>query len=79
MIIRAGSSRSATVVPRVPGETSGPVVASLLLGDRLPDRADGDRAREAERFREMLVVRPDEEMLDMFVTTGGTGVSPRRR
>lgn len=78
MIIRAGiitvSDRGSQGARE---DLSGPEVARLLQGIDCRIEQTVIVPDEAERIREMLVRLADEEKLDLIVTTGGTGVSPR--
>ncbi|HOI73594.1 MAG TPA: MogA/MoaB family molybdenum cofactor biosynthesis protein [Syntrophales bacterium] len=78
MIIRAGvitvSDRGSQGARE---DLSGPEVARLLQGIGCRIDQTAIVPDETDRIREILVRFADEEKLDLIVTTGGTGVSPR--
>jgi molybdenum cofactor synthesis domain-containing protein len=78
MIIRAGiitvSDRGSQGARE---DLSGPEVARLLQGIDCRIEQTVIVPDETDRIREILVRFADEEKLDLIVTTGGTGVSPR--
>lgn len=78
MIIRAGiitvSDRGSQGARE---DLSGPEVARLLQGIGCRIDQTAIVPDETDRIREILVLFADEEKLDLIVTTGGTGVSPR--
>lgn len=78
MIIRAGiitvSDRGSQGARE---DLSGPEVARLLQGIDCRIEQTVIVPDETDRIREILVLFADEEKLDLIVTTGGTGVSPR--
>ncbi len=78
MIIRAGvitvSDRGSQGARE---DLSGPEVARLLQGIGCRIEQAAIVPDETDRIREILVRFADEEKLDLIVTTGGTGVSPR--
>jgi molybdenum cofactor synthesis domain-containing protein len=58
-------------------DASGPEVVRLLEGIGFRIERTAIVPDETERIREALIRFADEERLDLIVTTGGTGVSPR--
>ncbi|PKN35793.1 MAG: molybdenum cofactor biosynthesis protein [Deltaproteobacteria bacterium HGW-Deltaproteobacteria-19] len=58
-------------------DLSGPEVARLLEGIGCRIVCTAMIPDETDRIRETLIRFADEEQLDLIVTTGGTGVSPR--
>ncbi len=58
-------------------DLSGPEVARLLEGIDCRIERTAMVPDETEPIREVLIRFADEEKLDLIVTTGGTGVSPR--
>ena len=58
-------------------DASGPALESRLAGAGLTVSISAVVPDEVQRIREVLILWADMEALDLILTTGGTGVSPR--
>lgn len=58
-------------------DASGPALESRLAGAGLTVSISAVVPDEVQRIREVLIQWADMEALDLILTTGGTGVSPR--
>ncbi len=58
-------------------DLSGPAVAAILGGEGIAINCTLIIPDEKERIKEAIIRLADEENLDLIITTGGTGVSPR--
>lgn len=58
-------------------DLSGPAIAEMLAGAAIQIRLTLIIPDEVDRIKEALIQLADVEKLDLILTTGGTGVSPR--
>ena len=58
-------------------DSSGPAIAAVLAGIAIDVRQTLIIPDEKDKIKEAIVKWADKENLDLIITTGGTGVSPR--